>query len=48
MNVSSRLTDQLKTMFESRAPWDEEGKYTLDRIGVSVSRIHFFVLNPDL
>lgn len=24
-------------MFETRAPWDEEGKYTLDRIGVSIS-----------
>jgi len=22
-------------MFESRAPWDEEGKYTLDQIGVN-------------
>lgn len=29
-------------MFESRAPWDEDGKYTLDRIGVSFSN-HFFL-----
>jgi hypothetical protein len=27
--------DQLAIMFDSRAPWDEEGKYTLDRLGVS-------------
>jgi hypothetical protein len=31
----SRLIDQLTVTFESRAPWDEEGKYTLDKIGVS-------------
>ena len=34
---SGRLIDQLTAIFESRAPWDEEGKYTLDSIAVSLS-----------
>ncbi|CAF3817950.1 unnamed protein product [Rotaria sp. Silwood1] len=32
---NTKLIDQLSVMFESRAPWDEEGKYTLNQIGVS-------------
>ncbi len=32
---NTRLIDQLSIMFESRVPWDEEGKYTLDKIGVN-------------
>jgi len=31
---NTRLIDQLATIFESRAPWDEDGKYTLDQIGI--------------
>ncbi|CAF1076535.1 unnamed protein product [Rotaria sordida] len=31
---NTKLSDQLSVMFESRPPWDEEGKYTLDRIGI--------------
>ncbi|CAF1012765.1 unnamed protein product [Adineta steineri] len=30
----TKLIDQLAIMFGSRAPWDEEGKYTLDRMNV--------------
>ena len=30
----SRLADQVAVMFESRAPWDEDGKYTVDRLQV--------------
>ncbi|CAF4983073.1 unnamed protein product, partial [Rotaria sp. Silwood1] len=30
---NTKLIDQLSVMFESRAPWDEEGKYTLNQIG---------------
>ena len=31
----SRLKDQLEIIFETRAPWDEEGKYRLDSMAVS-------------
>ncbi|CAF3724603.1 unnamed protein product [Rotaria sp. Silwood1] len=31
---NTKLIDQLSVMFESRAPWDEEGKYTLNQIGI--------------
>ncbi|CAF4653454.1 unnamed protein product, partial [Rotaria sp. Silwood2] len=31
---NTKLIDHLSVIFESRAPWDEEGKYTLDRIGI--------------
>ncbi|CAM4853379.1 unnamed protein product [Rotaria socialis] len=31
---NTRLIEQLSVLFESLAPWDEEGKYTLDRIAI--------------
>ncbi|CAF0911545.1 unnamed protein product [Adineta ricciae] len=30
----TKLIDQLTEMFQSRAPWDEEGKYTLDQMSI--------------
>ncbi|UJR09986.1 hypothetical protein I4U23_014210 [Adineta vaga] len=31
---NTKLIDQLAEMFQSRAPWDEEGKYTLDQMSI--------------